>query len=233
MLFDFLRIPEIEQKLGLMFKDKEIIALAFIHSSFWNEHKNDIPNCNERLEFLGDSILNLIVSEFLYSKYPSYTEGLLSHYRSSIVDSSSCAAYSRKLDLEKYLLLGKGEQANSGKGRETILADLFEAIMGAIYLDLGFNAVKDFFFRNFSSEIHSIVSAPLRNWKAELQEYVQKRFLEAPVYEVVNEWGPPHQKNFRIAVIVNKERWGEGEGYSKKDAQQKAAFAALEKLIKK
>lgn len=231
MLKNFLKVEEIEYKINYFFKNKELIFLAFIHSSFWNENRDSIESCNERLEFLGDSVLGLIVAEFLYSRFPHVSEGKLSDLRAAIVDAQACAQFAKKLQLEQYLLLGKGEQMNGGKGRESIVADLFEALIGAIYLDSGFTSARDFFFRNFHKEVEGIISTPARNWKAELQEYVQKRYAEPPIYEVLREWGPPHQKNFHIAVFVNKEKKGEGAGGSKKLAQQQAACDALSKLL--
>lgn len=280
MIRNFLKIDELEQKIGYTFNNKELIVLAFMHSSYWNEnretvqsynlnlgclsskfkevsegsplwlesggtisedsgeHKNlseqirsKISICNERLEFLGDSVLGLIVAEFLYARFPGISEGKLSDLRAAIVDATACAQFTRKFKLEEYILLGKGEQMNAGKGRESIIADLFEALIGAIYLDRGFLAAREFFFRNFQKEVEAIISMPSRNWKAELQEYVQKRYAEPPIYEVLREWGPPHQKNFHIAVFVNKEKKGEGMGCSKKIAQQQAACDALSKII--
>lgn len=233
MNINFFKIAEIETKLGYQFDNKQLVVLAFIHSSYWNENKNVVPECNERLEFLGDSVLGLIVAEFLYSHFPKETEGKLSSLRSSIVDASACANFALRLNLDQYLFLGRGEKLNAGKGRISILADLFEAIIGAIYLDKGFNAAKDFFFFHFSKEVEDITLAPSRNWKAELQEYVQKRYAEPPVYEVLEEWGPAHEKNFRIAVFAKSEKLGEGAGCSKKLAQQNAASDALKKLMKK
>lgn len=218
--------PEIESRIGYVFKDKTLLALSFVHRSFVNENR-DIPGHNERLEFLGDSILGMLVAEYLYRHLPNTPEGELSCLRSKLVEASSCVSYIQKLGLSNHMLLGKGEKMNDGRGRETILADLFEAIMGAIYLDGGLEATKNFLFGNFSEEIHNIIKTPIRNWKALLQDFCQKKFQKAPLYKVLEETGPDHSKVFRISVLVNDEQLGHGEGSSKKEAQQAAAADAL------
>lgn len=225
-----MEFTEIEEKIGYRFKDRQFLLLSFIHRSFWNEHKEKLPGHNERLEFLGDSVLGLLISEYLYQKFPELPEGVLSDLRSQVVKAESCALFVQKLDIGEFLLLGKGEQMNVGRGRDTMLADLFEAIIGAIYLDQGFDAAKQFFFSNFGREVEEIVSTPIRNPKAELQDYAQKTFGKVPHYEVLEETGPSHQKHFRIAVFINEKMVGQGEGSSKKEAQSAAAKQALENL---
>lgn len=220
---------KIESKLGFVFKNKELLALAFIHCSFVNENR-DITEHNERLEFLGDSVLGLITSEYLYKQLPSHPEGELSYLRSRLVEAASCVTYVQKLDIEKYLALGKGERINSGRGRESILADLFEALIGAIYLDSGLEAVKQFIFTNFQQEIEAILKTPLSNWKAILQDYCQKKYQKPPTYQVLQEEGPDHSKVFKISVFINDQDIGTGFGPSKKEAQQAAAKNALEKI---
>jgi len=221
---------EIESKLGHVFDDKSLLALAFIHRSYVNENKEVTSQHNERLEFLGDSILGLLIAEYLYRYLPSTPEGELSHIRSRLVEASSCILYVQKLGVEEFLLMGKGERMNDGRGRESILADLFEAIIGAIYLDGGIDAAKNFLFKNFSQEINSIVQEPVRNWKAELQDYSQKKYQQAPLYVVLSETGPDHDKIFEIVVEIDNKRLGTGKGPSKKEAQQSAASEALFKL---
>lgn len=217
---------EIESKLGYSFKDRNLLNLAFIHRSYINEHK-EVANHNERLEFLGDSVLNMLVADYLYRYLPSTPEGELSVLRSRLVEANSCFTYVQKYDLGKYLLLGKGERMNDGRGRESILADLFEAIIGAIYLDGGIEAAKRFLFKNFSVEIDAILKMPLRNFKALLQDYCQKKFQQTPSYKVLTEEGPDHSKIFKIAVVVSDKEVGVGQGPSKKEAQQSAAEEAL------
>lgn len=221
--------PLIESQLGYRFKDPHVLALAFIHRSYVNENRN-ITTHNERMEFLGDSVLGLLIADYLYRCLPTTPEGELSYLRSRLVEASSCVTYIQKLNLEKYLLLGKGERINAGRGRESILADLFEALVGAIYIDGGLEETKNFLFKNFLPEIEAILKTPLRNWKAVLQDYCQKNYQQTPLYKVINEEGPDHSKIFKINVMIRDNLLGEGEGPSKKEAQQAAAADALGKL---
>lgn len=218
--------PTIESKIGYTFKDRSLLALAFVHRSFINENKS-ISQHNERLEFLGDSVLGILIADYLYRYLPSTPEGDLSVLRSRLVEAGSCVIYVQKYDLGAHLLLGKGERMNDGRGRDSILADLFEAIIGAIYLDGGLDAAKRFLFKNFSVEIDAILKMPLRNFKALLQDFCQKKFQKTPVYKVISEEGPDHSKIFKISVSINDKEIGQGQGTSKKEAQQSAAEAAL------
>lgn len=219
----------IESKIGYAFKDRQLLDLAFVHRSFVNENRETVQH-NERLEFLGDAILGMIIAEYLYRYLPTTPEGELSYLRSRLVEASSCVLYIQKLNLEEYVLLGKGERMNDGRGRESILADLFEAIIGAIYLDGGLESAKHFLFHNFAEEIAETIKMPLRNWKALLQDYCQKKFQQAPLYRVLDASGPDHNKIFTIAVVINEEIIGQGTGSSKKEAQQSAAVNAMERL---
>lgn len=222
---------EIEAKLGYTFKDKNLLSLSFIHRSFINENRSLVEEHNERLEFLGDSILGMLIAEYLYKYLPSTPEGELSYLRSRLVEASSCLIYIQKLHVDSYLLLGKGERLNDGRGRESILADLFEGIIGAIYLDGGLEVVRRFLFKNFSKEIEEILKTPIRNWKAQLQDYAQKKYQQPPTYVVLKESGPDHSKIFEISVWINNIEIGRGEGSSKKEAQQDAAANALKKIL--
>lgn len=225
----FHQAPAIEKKIGYSFKDRSLLALAFTHRSYINEHR-EIDLHNERLEFLGDSVLGMIMAEYLYLHLPDNPEGELSYLRSRLVEASSCINYIQKLDVESYVLLGKGERMSSGRGRETILADLFEAIIASIYLDGGLEPTKNFIFRNFSDEIKAILKTPERNWKALLQDYCQKKFQKTPQYSVVSEEGPDHSKIFKVTVFVEEIDLGSGNGASKKIAQQAAALDALSRI---
>lgn len=229
--FEYLisELPSIQKRLNYSFKDPSLLALAFVHRSFVNESK-EVRQHNERLEFLGDSVLGLLISDYLYSSLPSTPEGELSYLRSRLVESSSCYHYIMKLNVHTYLLLGKGERLNDGRGRETILADLFEAIVGAIYLDGGLEAVKQFLSRHFLKDFEAIIETPLHNYKADLQDYCQRHFQQTPVYTVISESGPDHSKQFEISVSVNQKEMGRGKGPSKKEAQQDAAKDAVAKL---
>jgi ribonuclease-3 len=219
----------IETQIGYRFNDRSFLVLAFIHRSFVNEHR-EITHHNERLEFLGDSILGMLISDYLYNHLPTTSEGELSCLRSRLVEASSCVNYIQKLQIAQYVLLGKGERMNDGRGRESILADLFEAIIGAIYLDGGIVAAKNFLFRNFNEQIESILKTPLRNWKALLQDYCQKKYQQTPVYHVLQETGPDHSKTFEVSVLIHEQELGRGAGASKKEAQQAAAADAIDRF---
>lgn len=220
----------IEERLGVIFTDKKLLALAFVHRSFFNENRSVVDQHNERLEFLGDAVLGVMVAEYLYSSFPTEGEGHLSHLRSHLVEANACSSFVQKIGVAQFVLLGKGERMNEGKGRESILADLFEAIIGAIYLDGGHQAAKDFFHGNFASEILELIKMPLRNWKAELQDYSQKKYQKPPVYKVMQETGPDHGKTFEVAAFFGEVQAGQGTGSSKKQAEQAAAEDALLKL---
>ena len=219
-------ISFIEKQLRYSFKDPSFLVLAFVHRSYVNENRS-ITEHNERLEFLGDSILGMLISDFLFKHLPSTPEGDLSYLRSRLVEASSCVNYMHSLGISSFVLLGKGERMNDGKGRESILADLFEAIIGAIYLDGGVEAAKNFLFENFTSQFDAIIKTPLRNWKAILQDHCQKKFQLTPSYQVLNTSGPDHSKLFEIAVLIGDKELGRGTGASKKEAQQAAAAAAI------
>ncbi len=224
------QIAEIEEKIQYSFLDTNLLILAFVHRSFFNEHRDLIAQHNERLEFLGDSVLGLIISDYLYAHLPLESEGHLSHLRSHIVEASSCAQLLSRLGIASFVLLGRGEKMNESRGRETILADLFEALIGAIYLDGGMDAAKHFFFAHFTHQIEEHMKKPQRNWKAELQDYSQKKHQKPPVYKILKETGPDHSKIFHIAACIDDVEIGEGMGSSKKEAEQAAAENAIEKL---
>lgn len=221
---------EIESKLNYTFKNKSLLFLAFTHCSYINENY-DVEEHNERLEFLGDSVLSLIIANHLYNLLNTRAEGELSYLRSRLVEASSCCRYVQKLNIEKYILLGKGERMNSGRGRDSILSDLFEAIIGAIFIDGGLEASSHFLFSNFNEEINQIIKTPIHNWKAKLQDYCQKKYHITPIYEVVDQVGPDHGKIFKIAVFLKGNQLGIGEGSSKKEAQQSAAKCAFENIF--
>ncbi|SCA59069.1 Ribonuclease 3 [Chlamydiales bacterium SCGC AB-751-O23] len=221
---------KIEEILGYSFKDKSLLHLAFIHRSYINENKKTVQEHNERLEFLGDSVLNLIIAEHLYLIHPKDPEGELSSLRASLVEASSCEVFVNRLNLEPFLLLGKGEETNLGKARSSILADLFEAVLGAIFLDGGFEVAKDFTLNSFSEDIKSTLEKPCRNFKAELQDFSQRKYQKAPIYTISGEEGPDHNKEFLVSVFVNDQEIARGVGFSKKEAQQCAAEKALSEL---
>lgn len=219
-------ISDIEKKLGYAFQDSSLLILAFIHRSYINENRA-ITEHNERLEFLGDAVLGTLISDHLYRHLPSTSEGQLSYLRSRLVEAVSCVQYIQKLNISSHILLGKGERMNDGRGRDSILADLFEAIIGAIYLDGGLEAARNFLFNNFTPQIEETLKTPLRNWKAILQDYCQKKYQQTPFYHVLEASGPDHSKIFEISVLIHEQELGRGRGASKKEAQQAAAADAL------
>jgi ribonuclease-3 len=223
------QIEEIEEKLGLPFADKNFLIQAMIHRSFVNEYRGNELKHNERLEFLGDSVLGLAVADFLYRRLPDCPEGQLSQLRSKLVDANACSHYLQKLQLTPYILLGKGETISEGRHKTSITADVFEALLGAIYLDGGLEIVCSFLLSHFESDFEAVIGSPPRNYKADLQDFSQKQFQKGPVYKTVEETGPDHAKRFCVAVFVNGEEWGSGMGATKKEAEQQAAFDALTK----
>lgn len=223
-------LDELSIRLGYTFKNKELLVLAFTHCSFLNESKALEMGHNERLELLGDSVLNLLTTEFLYKKYPQLPEGELSRLRALLVDSSACLRYIQKLDVGHALLLGKGEKRNDGKGRDSILANLFESLLGALYLDGGLPAAYRFVFSHFQTEFDGVAIESTHNPKARLQDHFQKKYQATPTYEVVAVSGPDHQKDFVVSVLFQQQEIGRGTGGSKKLAQNAAAVDALNRL---
>ena len=223
-------LPLIEERIGYVFDNKELLILSLVHRSYVNEHKDEILNHNERLEFLGDSVLGLIMSDFLYHRLPDLPEGSLSQFRSSLVDANACASSIQKVGIQEFILLGRGEARREGDPKVSILADAFEALIGAIYLDGGLDSAKVFITSHFTQEIETVIESPSRNYKAELQDYSQKKYKVAPQYNVVQETGPDHAKTFHVMVYVNEKEMGLGVGDSKKQAEQKAALEALSKV---
>ena len=219
---------QIEAILGYRFDDKALLAQAFIHRSYYNENKE--VEYNERLEFLGDSVLTLLISDYLFHHLPLQAEGVLSQLRSRIVDAPTCAKLIQKYGLGQYVQLGKGEQNNGGRGRDSILADLFEALLGAIYLDGGIIETHRVFWNLFEKDVLLILQEPMRNWKAELQDYSQKKIQTPPQYRVDEAIGPDHSKKFYVVVSLAGVDMGRGEGLSKKQAEQAAAQDAIQRI---
>lgn len=226
---DFEHIKALESKLNIRLINPGLFFTACTHRSFQNESKRPLAN-NERLEFLGDSVLSLVVSEFLYTHFPTFPEGELSFAKSKLVEAHACSNYIKQLGVESFLLLGKGESANLGKGRDSVMADFFEAVIGAIFLDLGIDAVKEFLLQNFSSYWKEEGFKKEENEKVILQEYAQKKYQLIPEYQILSQEGPDHEKKFVVAVFIQGKQVGEGIGSSKKEAQQNAAKSALESI---
>lgn len=218
-----------EKTAGISFKDKSLLKQAFTHRSFVNENKADSLAHNERMEFLGDAVLELVVTEYLYSKYPSATEGDLTSYRSALVNAVTLSGVARSLDVNEYLLLSKGEAKDEGRARLYILANTIEAIIGAIFLDQGYDVVKDFIEKNTFHLIEKIIEE--KTWldsKSYFQEMAQEHTGITPSYKTLKEEGPDHDKQFTIGVYLEKELVVSGQGSSKQEAEQDAARKALE-----
>lgn len=222
-------------KIGLTIDDEELIQNVFVHRSYLNEHKSYHLPSNEKLEFLGDSVLSLITSIYLYKNYPNLAEGEYTDIKASVVRMESLAEVATTLGLGKYLLLSKGEESNNGRQNTNILADCFEACIAAVFLNKGFDEAYTFVSTFlFQDRLNHIVENKLYlSPKSHLQEVVQDKFKMLPQYEIVNESGPEHNKMFQVSVTINDELFGTAEGKSKKHAEEQAARLALEKLLKK
>ncbi len=219
---------ELEKKIGTSFKNKDLLLQALTHRSYLNENPKWHLDQNERLEFLGDAVLELVVTEYLYNKYPN-PEGELTNWRAALVNAVMMAKVSAKIDLNDYLLLSRGESKDVGRARQYILANALEAVIGAIYLDQGYKAASKFISRFIIDELPKILEEKAyKDYKSLFQERAQDEAGITPTYEVLKEWGPDHAKHFRIGVFLEKDLIGEGEGPSKQDAQQEAAKNALE-----
>jgi ribonuclease-3 len=206
------------------FKDMTVLQEAFTHRSFSKNH-------NERLEFLGDAVLELVVTELLYIDYPERMEGELTSFRAALVKSESLAAESTRMGLGEFIEMSKGEEATGGRTRLYILADVFESFVGAIYLNLGYEPTKDFIVKNLYYKISSIVEHRSDiDSKSKLQEYAQEKFKETPIYVVVKEEGPDHDKVFTVAVMLGAKEYERGTGKSKQLAEQEAALRTLVKV---
>lgn len=213
------------------FANSQLLRTALTHRSALNELKALPAQSNERLEFLGDAVLELLVSEYLYAHFPEEQEGILTVYRSALVKTTTLAEVATKLKLGEQLLMSKGEEAGGGRSNASILADTVEAVIGAIFLDQGSVAAQAFIAEHILSKLPDIRSQKLyKDAKSELQEVVQGMKIAAPVYVVESAEGPDHDKQFTISVMINGENLGVGQGKSKQLAQQQAAAQALEKL---
>lgn len=224
-------ISRLESGIGYIFKDKEVINTAVTHSSYANEKKNKKLKYNERIEFLGDSVLSLVISEYLYTMYPSLPEGELTVTRAKIVCENSLSRCAVDIGLGNYLLLGKGEELSGGRNKPSILSDAFEALLGAIYIDGGFDTVRQFILKYMENIIKSCASGKLfYDFKTQLQELVQQHGDRSISYRVIDESGPDHNKTFVTEVRINDVTSGKGKGRSKKESEQNAAKDALDQF---
>lgn len=223
-----IKFSDFEKKTKITFKDKDLLEQAFIHRSYINENPKTKLSHNERLEFLGDAVLELIVTNFLYKKYPTYTEGELTALRSALVNAVIISEVALKIGMNDYLLLSKGEKKDNGKARQYILANTYEAYIGALYLDQGVDAVEGFLSKTLLMKTEEIVNKKLwRDAKSLVQEKAQEFLNVTPAYKVLQESGPDHDKHFTLGIYFGKDLVGEGKGKSKQEAEQSAALAAL------
>lgn len=225
-------ISQCEKRIGYRFKDKNILLQALTHSSYAYENQQDVNSDNETLEFLGDSVLGLIVADYLYSAYSELSEGELSKLKSTAANTTSLSEFGKRIKLDKNILLGKGEEKSGGRKKKTILAGAFEALVAAIYLDGGLKAAKiflipqlEFIFKKIKAESYLV-----NNYKSALQEYLQKENLPTPVYKTVTTTGPDHKKCFIVEVFLENNPLAKAKGSSKKKAEQSAAQKALKSI---
>lgn len=222
-------IKGIEKKLGYTFKDTKLLTNALTHSSYANERRTV---SNERLEFLGDSVLSIIISDYIYKRMAEINEGDLSKLRAGIVCEESLFIAAKRIDLDKAILLGKGEELTGGRKRPSIVSDAFEAVIAAIYLDSGIEAARKWVLDHMKLDIEEAISGKRnKDYKTTLQEKLQKQHLGMVVYKLVSESGQDHDKTFGMAVYLGEKKIGEGKGHNKKEAQQKAAKNALDKML--
>ena len=219
---------KLEKKLNLIFKNKELLSQAFCHRSYLNENPEINLKNNERLEFLGDAVLELVVTEDLFKEYPEKSEGELTSWRAALVNSKMLSETAFQLGFNDFLLLSKGEEKETGKSRQYILANSFESLIGAAYLDLGYDKCQDFIRKYLLVKLPEIIDKQLfKDAKSSFQEEAQERVGVTPSYKVIKEWGPDHSKSFVVGVFLNSEIIAQGKGFSKHEAEVEAAKNAL------
>lgn len=215
------------------FKNKKLFEQAFTHRSFLNETTEKISS-NERLEFLGDSIISFVISGYLFNRYPQSNEGILTNMRSLLVNTKSLAEVARELNLGEYLKLSKGEEDSKGRQNQSLLADSFEALVGALFLDSGIEQTKDFLIQVFSRRVQALEKErSFKDPKSLLQEFIQSRKQNSPQYKVIKELGPAHSRVFTMGVFIGNKLFAEGKGKSKQEAEESAATLALENFKQK
>jgi ribonuclease-3 len=225
-------LTSVSDRLGYTFKDEKLIVEALCHSSYVNEQVGEKISDNERLEYLGDAVLNLVIGHMLMTRYPNLKEGELSRMRANLVNELQLADIAKTIDLGSYILLGKGELQTNGSEKSSILADTFEAVIAAVYLDGGFETAFQFIEKHFEPSIVTLNSRTTnQDFKSRLQEVAQVAFRQMPRYKVIEESGPDHDKRFKVQVTL-QDLTSEGDGKSKKLAEQDAAREALETLLK-
>jgi len=219
-----------EKKLGLKFKNKDLLVQAFCHRSYLNENPSFELEHNERLEFLGDAVLELVVTDYLYRKYPDKPEGELTNWRAALVNAKMLSRVSSEIGFNEFLLLSKGESKETGKARQYILANVFEAFVGSLYLDQGYKDCDAFINKHLIKKLKEVIeSGSYKDAKSHFQEKAQELVGVTPTYEVLEEKGPDHAKHFTIGIYLGKELIANGEGSSKQEAEDDSAKKALEK----
>jgi ribonuclease III len=222
-------LGKLEDILGVVFQDKEHLLTAITHRSYLNEHREAKQNHNERYEFLGDAILELVVTDFLFHKYPEKPEGDLTAIRAALVNTVSLSDVATGIGVNDFLLLSKGEERDTGRARQYILANTFEALIGAIYLDQGYDAAKEFVGSYLFDKTERIVEKRLwQDAKSRFQELAQEHVSVTPSYETLSQTGPDHDRIFTVGAFLGKEKIAEGKGRSKQEAEQAAAEKAIE-----
>jgi ribonuclease III len=229
MLLKFVsEFSKLEKILKIEFKDKNILTQAFCHRSYLNENPSLCSENNERLEFLGDAVLELVITEYLYINYPKKSEGELTNWRAALVNAKMLSGIAREIGFNDFILLSHGEAKETGKARQYILANTFEAFIGALYLDQGYKICKDFIGKNLIVRLPEIIEKELyKDSKSTFQEEAQEIKGITPTYKVLDEWGPDHAKHFTVGVFLEKEQIAKGEGSSKQEAEVAAAKEAL------
>ncbi len=228
------KYQQLEKELSIQFNDAGWLKRAFVHRSYLNEHPKTKLKSNERLEFLGDAVVELWVSRFIFDRFPDYPEGNLTNLRARVVCTESLAKVARQLKLYRFLLLSRGEQKESGGKSDSLMADTFEALVGAIYQDQGLEVCGRFLQKYILPQIQEMAQKPtLKDYKSLLQEKIQKERKQTPYYQLTKTSGPDHAKRFTFTVKAGKENLAVGQGKSKQEAQQEAAKKALEKVSPK
>ena len=218
------------KQLGVSFHNLNLLIEALTHRSYLNEHREYAGSHNERLEFLGDAVLELVATDFLFKKFPANPEGELTAYRAALVNTVSLAESAQAIGINDYLLLSKGESKDTGRARDVILADAFEAIIGAIYMDSGYEVAEQFIAKNIFNKIDAVIAnRSYQDAKSRFQELAQEKRGITPAYETLSEIGPDHDKRFTVGVFIGRDEIARGEGKSKQEAEQAAAQAGLDK----
>jgi len=228
-----IKFKQVEKRIGYSFKNRNLLAQALTHSSYAYENQKNVDEDNETMEFLGDSVLGLVVADYLFAAYPNLAEGELSKLKSTVANTSSLSSFAKRVKLDRIILLGKGEEKSGGRKKKTILAAAFEALVAAIYLDGGLEQTRRFLQGYLQPFLRRIKTRNflINNYKSALQEYFQKVNLPPPVYRTIMVSGPDHKRSFKVEVLIGNEPLARAEGNTKKDAQKMAAQKALKKIL--